>query len=157
IAVAPRRGTISPGKTVKIDELPDEFPESVAQRHIRPRSTAKRRGFGRRSQRTKRMRSSWLKALPTTLSFISLLAVPAIAQTQSAESDSRQAIVEQAQATKSASLKPYELGTFERVMTRIENGLINSVTGWHPFFENSYRGGGFAPGVGYSRHVSAYS
>jgi hypothetical protein len=28
---------------------------------------------------------------------------------------------------------------------------------WHPFFEGAYTGSGFAPGVGYTQHVSAYS
>src|SRR5262245_41324365 len=80
---------------------------------------------------------------------------PAIAQ--STDGDSRQAIVEQAQAVKSTVLRPYVPSGFERAMTRVEATLLNGTMKWHPFFENAYRGGGFAPGVGYLQHVGAYS
>lgn len=65
--------------------------------------------------------------------------------------------MEQAQATKSTTLHPYVPSALERVMTRTEAMLLNGPTGWHPFFENSYSGGGFAPGIGYVQRVSAYS
>src|SRR5690349_13095821 len=79
------------------------------------------------------------------------------AMAQSAENDSRQALVEQAQAAKAATLHPYVPGGFERVLTRVENSLVNRTVKWHPYFENGYKGGGFAPGIGYTHHVSPYS
>jgi len=96
-----------------------------------------------------------LTCLSTIVSLIGLLASPAFAQ--SSDGESRQAIVEQAQAVKSTSLTPYVPTTFERVTTRIQNTLANGVTKWHAFFQNAYTGGGFAPGVGYAQYVSAYS
>jgi hypothetical protein len=82
-------------------------------------------------------------------------ASPAFAQ--STDPESRQAIAEQEQAKKSTTLHPYVPSGLERVVTRTENMLLNGTTKWHPFFENSYAGGGFAPGVGYVQRVSAYS
>ena len=76
---------------------------------------------------------------------------------QAADTESRQAIEEQAQATKSTRLRPYVRSALERVITRAETMLLNGPTKWHPFFENSYSGGGFAPGIGYVQRVSAYS
>ena len=30
-------------------------------------------------------------------------------------------------------------------------------SGWHPFFESAYPGGGFTVGAGYRQHVSSYN
>ena len=101
------------------------------------------------------MRTFRLSPLPPAILLIALIASPAFAQ--STDNDSRQAIVEQEQTTKSTMLRPYVPSGVERVVTRVENQLLKGVDRWHPFFENSYSGGGFAPGVGYAQHVSAYS
>jgi len=100
------------------------------------------------------MRTFGFLLMPPTVLLAGLLASPASAQ--STDSESRQAIVEQAQATKSTTLRPYVPSALERVITRVESTLLNGATKWHPFFENSYSGGGFAPGIGYVQRVSAY-
>jgi hypothetical protein len=101
------------------------------------------------------MRSSTFSASMTAALLVAALASPASAQTQ--DTTSRQAILEQAQAEKSAALSPYVPNTFERVTTRLENSFVNGTTKWHPFLVNAYRGGGFALGAGYLQHVSPYS
>ncbi len=101
------------------------------------------------------MRNLAYAAALITAASLGALVQPASAQ--STDSTSRQAVVEQAQAEKSAALSPYVPGTFERVSTQIENMLVNGTAKWHPFFQNAYRGGGFAPGLGYIQHPSAYS
>ena len=101
------------------------------------------------------MRSLRFSVAVITPFLFSVLILPAFAQ--SADDSSRQAVVEHAQAEKSAALRPYTPGTFERVSTRIENTLVNGTAKWHPFFQNAYKGGGFAPGVGYTQHLSPYS
>jgi hypothetical protein len=101
------------------------------------------------------MRTFEFSLIAPAVVLASLLASPTLAQ--STDEESRQAIVEQAQATKSTTLRPYVPSLFERVVTRAENTLLNGPTKWHPFFENSYSGGGFAPGIGYVQRVGAYS
>ena len=96
------------------------------------------------------MRNFAYAAALITAAYLGALVQPASAQ--STDSASRQAVVEQAQAEKSAALSPYVPGTFERVSTQIENMLVNGTAKWHPFFQNAYRGGGFAPGLGYIQH-----
>src|SRR5258705_8538396 len=91
----------------------------------------------------------------TAVLLVAPLTSPAIAQ--STDGESRQAIVEQAQTEKATALRPYVPTTFERVVTRVQDTLLNQTIKWHPFFENAYSGGGFAPGVGYVQHVSAFS
>lgn len=93
--------------------------------------------------------------IPAAVLLVALAASPALAQ--SSDNDSRQAIVEGAQATKSTTLRPYVPSAAERWVTRAQNMLLNGPTKWHPFFENSYSGGGFALGIGYVQRVSAYS
>ncbi len=101
------------------------------------------------------MRTFCFLFMPATMFLVGVLPSPLLAQ--STDNESRQAIVEQAQTTKSTMLAPYVPSTFERMVTRAENILLNGPTKWHPFFENSYSGGGFAPGVGYVQRVSPYS
>jgi hypothetical protein len=101
------------------------------------------------------MRTFGISLMPRAVVLAGLLASPAFAQ--STDSGSRQAVVEQEQATKSTTLQPYVPSGLERGVTRVENMLLHGPTKWHPFFENSYSGGGFAPGVGYAQRVSSYS
>jgi len=101
------------------------------------------------------MRTFASSLTPPAVLLATLLASPAFGQ--STDTESRQTIVAQAQATKSATLRPYVPSLFERVVTRAETTLLNGPTKWHPFFEPSYSGGGFAPGIGYVQRVSAYS
>jgi len=100
------------------------------------------------------MRTFVFSLTPFVVLLAGLVASPAFAQ--STDPDSRQATVEQEQATKSTTLHAYVPSVFERVVTRAENTLLNGATKWHPFFQNSYGGGGFAPGIGYVQRVSSY-
>ena len=90
-----------------------------------------------------------------TVTLVSGAATAAFAQTS--EPDSRQAAVEQAQSEKAGSLHPYVPSRAERLITQLENALVNATTTWHPYFQNAYSGGGFALGAGYMRHVSPYN
>jgi len=90
-----------------------------------------------------------------TVTLVSGAATAAFAQTS--EPDSRQAVVEQAQSEKAGSLHPYVPSRAERLITQLENALVNATTTWHPYFQNAYSGGGFALGAGYMRHVSPYN
>ena len=99
-------------------------------------------------------RSSFTVAL--TL-FVSVAGDAAAQTPPQSEAASRQAEIEQTQAEKAKSLHPYVPNAGERLMDRIENILNGAIVKWHPFFESAYRGGGFAPGVGYMFHVSPYN
>jgi hypothetical protein len=101
------------------------------------------------------MRAVALFGVLTTLMLVVGVAPPAFAQT--AEPDSRQAAMEAAEREKAKNLRPYVPSRAERLITNLENSLINGTTRWHPYFENSYSGGGFALGAGYVQHVSPYN
>ena len=96
---------------------------------------------------------------PFTVAIVSSLligaALPALAQAPEAEA--RQTVIEEAQAQKSTTLQPYVPSRSERLISRFESTFVYPTQTWHPFFENAYAGGGFAPGAGYMTHVSAYS
>ncbi len=74
-----------------------------------------------------------------------------------AQEPSRTGLIEQAQAEKVKTLRPYPVSKGERIMNKVEDITVNGGLHWHPFFENAYRGGGFAAGVGYMHPVSSYS
>jgi hypothetical protein len=76
---------------------------------------------------------------------------------QTPEPDTRQAAIEQAESQKASKLQPFVPTGGERFMTKVEHTFVNPTHAWHPFFENAYKGGGFAPGVGYMWHVSPYN
>src|SRR5881628_2772802 len=76
---------------------------------------------------------------------------------QAPEATTREQAIEQAQAEKVKVLHPYVPGTFEGLLTRAEDILVNGVPRWHPFFESAYYGGGFTLGAGYAHHVSPYN
>jgi len=78
------------------------------------------------------------------------------AAAQSPEPQSRAAVVEEAQAAQVPTLHPYVPTTGERLMDKAE-AILNGTPTWHPFFENAYRGGGFAVGLGYMFHVSSFN
>jgi len=90
-------------------------------------------------------------------SAVLLIGATAPALAQAREPDDRQAVIEEAQTQKSRTLHPYVPSKGEQLMQRVEDALVYPVETWHPFFENAYRGGGFAPGAGYMKHVSAFS
>ena len=74
-----------------------------------------------------------------------------------AQEPSRAGQIEQEQAEKTKTLHPYPVSTGERIMNKVEDITVNGGLHWHPFFDNAYRGGGFAIGAGYMHHVSSYN
>ena len=74
-----------------------------------------------------------------------------------AQESSRAGQIEQEQAEKTKTLHPYPVSTGERIMNKVEDITVNGGLHWHPFFDNAYRGGGFAIGAGYMHHVSSYN
>jgi len=89
------------------------------------------------------------------VALLSVAPTPALAQAP--DTGTRESVVEEAQADKVKQLHPYVPGAGERVMTTIQNTLLYSTSRWRPYFDNAYRGGGFALGAGYMHHVSAYN
>jgi len=73
------------------------------------------------------------------------------------EVETRQATIANATADKADDLHPYEVTSAERVILRVENRFNNEAIRLHPYFQNAYRGGGFAAGAGYMFHTGEYS
>jgi hypothetical protein len=76
---------------------------------------------------------------------------------QTADPATRTEALEQVQSEKVKSLTPQEPEKFERLTARAEAMLTRGGNHWYPFFENSYSGGGFPFGAGYSWFLNAYS
>jgi hypothetical protein len=92
-----------------------------------------------------------------------LLAIAALvvashdALAQTADASTRTGTLELAQAEKVKSLTPQEPEKFERLTAQAEAMLTRGGNHWYPFFENSYSGGGFPFGAGYSWFLNGYS
>jgi hypothetical protein len=80
-----------------------------------------------------------------------------IAYAQAPEPTTRQQVIEQAQAEKLKTLRPYVPSKGERIAGKLENILTGEGKHFHPFFESSYSGGGFAVGAGWLQHVSPFN
>ena len=76
---------------------------------------------------------------------------------QSAQPETRQAIVDTAAGDKAKVLKPYQMTTAEKWIIKIERRFTGQVVRLHPFLEPAYSGGGFTIGSGYMFHPSPYS
>jgi hypothetical protein len=76
---------------------------------------------------------------------------------QAGQAPSREAAIEQEQAAKDASLKPYQPNAGERWAQKAQDVLVNGGLHWHPFFENAYSGGGFTLGAGYVHPMGSYN
>jgi len=101
------------------------------------------------------MRLSGLFGFCTSVAMVLGAATTVLAQTP--EPEMRQSVLENATAEKAKSLQPYEVTLAEKVITRLEARFTGGTVRWHPYLQNAYRGGGFAAGVGYLFHTSAYS
>ena len=101
------------------------------------------------------MRLSGLFGFCTSVALVLGATTTALAQTP--EPETRQSTLENAAAEKATALQPYDVTFAEKVITRIESRFTGGMVRWHPFLQNAYRGGGFAAGVGYLFHTSAYS
>lgn len=73
------------------------------------------------------------------------LPLPAGAQDQ----DTREAAIVAEQAEKAKDLKPYEPSAAERLLARVQTGLIDGPPGFFPYYGSVYNGGGFTLGAGY--------
>jgi hypothetical protein len=76
---------------------------------------------------------------------------------QQAEPNTRQEVIEQAQAERAKTVHPYPVTQGERIAARMERALAGESTRLHLFLESAYSGGGFALGAGYKQFVSAYN
>ena len=74
-----------------------------------------------------------------------------------AQAASRQATIEQEQASKDQKLHPYAPNKGEQIFDRLDVILAGGQLRWHPFFENAYSGGGFTLGLGHVNYLSAYN
>jgi hypothetical protein len=90
-----------------------------------------------------------------SLALLGTISSPSIAQTPAP--DTREVVIQDAQADRVNVLHPYVPTKGERLMAKVEDVLVYPIETWHPFFENAYRGGGFAAGLGYMWHVSSYN
>jgi hypothetical protein len=79
----------------------------------------------------------------------------ASAQEQAPESDSRAAVVAQAQAEKVTQVHPYIPTKAEAYLNYVERALSNAAH-LHPFLVNSYAGGGLTVGAGYTSYFRSY-
>jgi len=86
-----------------------------------------------------------------------LVGAATTAPAQTPEPDTREAVIEEAQAAKAPTEHPYVPGAGERLMNKVETILVGTTPHWHPFFDSAYRGGGFTLGLGYVGHVSSYN
>jgi len=82
---------------------------------------------------------------------------PSIAAAQEQEPATRAAVIEQEQAAKVPTLKPYQPDAGERWAKKAQDILVGGGLNWHPFFDSAYRGGGFTLGAGYRHFVSPYN
>ena len=82
---------------------------------------------------------------------------PAIVAAQDQEPSTRAAVIEQEQAGKVGTLKPYQPDAGEKWAKKAQDILVGGGLHWHPFFESAYRGGGFTVGAGYRHFVSPYN
>lgn len=78
------------------------------------------------------------------------------ARAQATSPATRTDALTQEQAEKVKSLAPQEPEKFERLTGRVEAALTRGGNHWYPYFENSYSGGGFPFGAGYSWFVGPY-
>jgi hypothetical protein len=68
---------------------------------------------------------------------------------------SRASVIEQAQAQKATTARPFEPGKVEKVLNRVEDVLVSGRLHVHPFFESAYAGGGFTLGARYESRTHA--
>jgi surface antigen Omp85-like protein len=91
-----------------------------------------------------------------TLITIALAVASAAAAGQDPATQTRRAVIEQAQVEKVKTLRPLVPSKGERLMDRAER-ILTAGRGWYPLFDSGYRGGGFAFGAGYRKFVSPYN
>ena len=76
-----------------------------------------------------------------------LLFVPALALAQ----DTREAEIAAAQKEKAAGLRPHQPHWAEELLLQVRKTLVEQPSGFYPYFDSVYSGGGFTLGEGYRR------
>jgi hypothetical protein len=102
-----------------------------------------------------RMRTVGVVSLCTLVALV--VGTPSIVAAQDQEPSTRAAVIEQEQAEKGQTLKPYQANAGERWAQKAQDILVGGGLHWHPFFQSAYRGGGFTLGAGYRNYVSSYN
>ena len=101
------------------------------------------------------MRTVGVLSLSTLVAL--MVGTPSLVAAQDQEPSTRAALIEQEQATKAGTLKPYQQSAGEKWAKKAEDILVGGGLHWHPFFDSAYNGGGFTLGAGYRNHVSSYN
>jgi len=101
--------------------------------------------------------SSRLSALAAAALSIAIASPLAAFAQEAAPPATRAAEIEQAQAAKAPTVRPFKPGKVEEVLNRVEDMITAGEVHVHPFFDSAYAGGGFTLGAGYMTHVSAYN
>src|SRR5262249_4696440 len=76
---------------------------------------------------------------------------------QQPQAGSRTELIEQQEAQKATALTPSQPSKAETYVHRYSEAFLGGQIHWHPFFHNSYSGGGFTLGAGYKTFVSPYN
>jgi hypothetical protein len=95
--------------------------------------------------------------LPIAAICLIFASATAKAQAPDQDGETRAGLIAEQQQEKSKALQPYQPNKAERWVKQAEQLLNGGVSGWHPFFDSAYRGGGFTIGAGYLKHVSDYN
>jgi hypothetical protein len=103
------------------------------------------------------MRIGRIVRVSTLAAALAGAAAPVAAQNPDGDGDTRQAVVEAAQAEKVKSLQPYGVTSFEHLMVRLQDILDYRTVKWHPFFGSAAHGSGLPIGIGYVQHVTPFS
>ena len=79
---------------------------------------------------------------------LSFLAIPLTLPTTVAAQDTRVSVIAAEQAEKATRLAPRTPGAAERWLQAVKHTLLEEPSGFYPYFDSVYRGGGFTLGAG---------
>jgi hypothetical protein len=88
-----------------------------------------------------------IRSLPLAVAAAFVTTVAAAASAQ----DSRADVIAQAQAEKAQHLAPYVPSRAEEIAAQVQQRLLGDPSGFYPWFDSVYSGGGFTLGAGYRR------
>jgi hypothetical protein len=91
------------------------------------------------------------------LSLLLIVVVAGRAVAAQDEPATRTALIEQAEAERSATLRPFVPNRVEQIVTRATDSLLGGHVKWHPFWTSAYSGGGFTLGAGYNKFLGSYA
>ena len=84
----------------------------------------------------------------TGVPVLALLLLAATAGPATAQ-ETREALIASKQAEKAANLQPYVPPKAERILIKVKDTFITEPSGFYPYFDSVYSGGGFTLGAGY--------